>query len=48
MRKKVSMLLVMIFVAYLFLPLLEVNAETLKEYKDLLNKYENEQRQNQS
>lgn len=46
--KKYKLLILICSISYLVLPVIKANAETLKDYKDLLNKYEQEQKQNQS
>ena len=48
MSKKYKLLFLVCAVTYLLLPLTSASAETLKDYKDLLEKYENEQKANQA
>ena len=48
MSKKYNVLFLICAVTYLLLPLTSASAETLKDYKDLLEKYENEQKANQA
>jgi len=46
--KRHQILFLICTVTYLILPLTSIKAETLKDYKDLLKKYENEQKANQA
>lgn len=48
MRKKINILVTLVLLAYLIIPSASVNAETLRDYKNMLKKYQNEQAKNQA